>query len=87
MLHQVTQDLCSPQIPATELALGDPPHGPAAGWGIPVLGKCSASPVMFAKQQQISGHDLLLKTPMHRVVTDVCHQNTLPALLEPEKGR
>lgn len=87
MLHQVTQDLCSPHVTVMELALGNPPHGPAAGWGIPVLGKCSASPVMFAKQQQVSGRDPLLKTPAHRVVTETHHQNTLPAFPEPEKGR
>lgn len=69
-------------------ALGDPPHSPAACGGTPLLGKCSARPVMFAKQRQISGHDLLLKTPVHPVVTDMHHQkNMLPAFLEPEKGR
>lgn len=70
-----------------ELAWGNLPCSPAACWEIPVLGKSFASPVMFAKQQQISGHDLLLKTPAHRVVTDVRHQNMLPAFLEPEKRR
>lgn len=68
-------------------APGDPPHGPAACGGIPLLGKCSASPVMFARQWQISGLDLLLKTPVHHVLTDMHHLNMLPAFLEPEKGR
>lgn len=43
--------------------------------------------MMFAKQQQISGYDLLLKTPVHHVVAAVHHQNMLPAFLEPEKVR
>lgn len=30
---------------------------------------------------------MLSKTPAHCVVTDMCHQNMLPAFLEPEKGR
>lgn len=49
---------------------------------LPVL-----SPVMFARQRQISGLDLLLKTPVHHVLTDMHHLNMLPAFLEPEKGR
>lgn len=47
---------------------------PQPCWGIPVLGKRSASPAVFTKQQQISARDLLLKTPARRMVTDVHHQ-------------
>lgn len=85
MLHQVTQHPCSLQVPVR--ARGNLLHSPAAaGWGTPALGKCFTSPVMFAKQWQISGHDVPLKTPAHHVVADVSPKHAV-SLSEARKGK